>query len=228
MSKRKFEKEIVYDAESKTKIVSLKPIEVPREVKTTLEIATANYLKANKWVPLESYQEQLELQQEAFTKQIGYLKEDIQKLEDDFNNVSEVVKFLQREKEQLEADNQKLKDENEDKKLTIIRCDTVITQRELEAKTEYDYAELLKKELAAAKRRVEAESFEVLRLETKIGEAGKILNEFPTSDFQTMGHLKPISTTWKGEAVQEWLGRLRAVLSAGSSTKESALEDKKQ
>jgi len=46
----------------------------------------------------------------------------------------------------------------------------------------------------------------------------QLLNEFPKSEFVTMGNLKAVSSTFKGEEVQNWKKKLEELLKVERET----------
>ncbi len=165
--------------------------------------------KNEKWVPLELFQETAKLA--AIT--VHDANEKIQKLEVDFNNVSEVVKYLVSEKERLEIE------------LEQVRYDWAQDILKLDE---------LKEELATAKvseetlRQERDDIQDWLRhcmktkeeLEKRIGEVSKILNEFPKCGWVsvadcTMTGDKSLSNLQKFYTdIEKWRGHLRDSLKA--------------
>jgi hypothetical protein len=73
----------------------------------------------------------------------------------------------------------------------------------------YSHIDELKQKLQKSiKLGIESEN-ELLELKQKLQQ---LLDEFPKSEFATMGNLKQISTTFKGEEVQNWKKKFEELL----------------
>lgn len=79
----------------------------PKEAKTTAEMWIKNLTDAlEDYKPNDSTETYYKGKIEGIRETVEIYESQIQKLEVDFNNVSEIAKYLQREKEKLEADHQ--------------------------------------------------------------------------------------------------------------------------